>query len=476
MRRSRELLMLVAVMLPAAVAMAGCSTPFDGEPIYMPAMLHASGGGTGAGTAGMPGTNPGVHGMTPPPADGPLTLQACIDAAFSSSRRITMAERSTAMAQDRVNEAIGTILPSISASVTAETRSNKPGVGSFSFGKQSTVHGDFTLLVPIYDFGVSSNQRDILEAQVRQSKSGSTRTRQDLRFNVTQAWFRVLEAQRILQVVDESIKVVETQLAIAQDFLKQQLVAKNDVLAVQAQLASRQQERISAEHNRLIALAALARLTGIDTAAVKNFADVADDEQAGAPAQKIAPFEQLVVLAIQSRGDILQSAEGVGVAQSQYRSTRSSFLPTLYAWGAFLYTSDDTQSHKEWWTAGAKLSLPVFNLDRFFRLDRNEREIAQAVDSHRELLDDVVLQVREALLAVENSTQQVPVARLGVELADENLRIERDQYREGLRTSADVLIAEQRLASARSSYYQALYGQHIALARLANVVGVDQLP
>lgn len=55
----------------------------------------------------------------------------------------------------------------------------------------------------------------------------------------------------------------------------------------------------------------------------------------------------------------------------------------------------------------------------------------------------------------------------------ENLRIVRDQYGEGLLTSADILIEEDRLARSRSNYFRSLYDYHESYARLINAVGAE---
>ena len=460
----------VARAFACSLLLAGCYTPHANDPIYMPAYdgrmaRPVADAPNGAGDARDGGTRLGPH-----------TLDQCIAAALANNRRISRADRSAAMARDTVNEAWGSIAPSLSASVTAETRSNQAGSlvngNANEFGPQSSVHGDFTLLVPVYDFGVSSNLRDVYESQVRQADHNAVRERQNLRYAVTAAYYRVLESQRIVQVVSESIEVVKRQLQIAQDFLAQQLVARNDVLAVQTQLAAREQEQIRAENNRELAIAQLNRLMGYNVGYRTELIDLDD----AAPDRGAGHFGDLVMLAFASRPDLEVSNEQIAAAQSEYQSVRSSFFPQFYLWGRFNYTSDDSQLQQEWFAAGATLNVPLFNLDKVFRLERSEKGVAQAVDAHRDRIDDMVLDVKDAWLALDAASRQVPVARLGVKLADENLRIERDQYREGLRTSADVLEAEQRLASARSSYYQALYGQHIARARLANVVGVEKLP
>ena len=117
------------------------------------------------------------------------------------------------------------------------------------------------------------------------------------------------------------------------------------------------------------------------------------------------------------------------------------------------------------------LRLLVDGFGTQFRLKRKKKEIAESIDFHDERLDDILLDVTQAFLLTRDSAERLPVARKSVDLAEENLRVTRDQYLAGLVSTADLLAEEDRLSQARSNHVRALYECHASAARLVHATG-----
>ncbi|MEZ5993697.1 MAG: TolC family protein [Planctomycetota bacterium] len=130
----------------------------------------------------------------------------------------------------------------------------------FISGQRENVSLSVNAVVPIYDFGKTMYALEVANGRADLAELSARRQYQEVEFGVALGYFRLLEAQKILQVVEESIEVVQRQLQIAQEFLEQGLVANNDVLVVEVQLAQRQQEQLRAHNNVEVAKATLNRL------------------------------------------------------------------------------------------------------------------------------------------------------------------------------------------------------------------------
>ncbi|MCO5168731.1 MAG: TolC family protein [Planctomycetes bacterium] len=452
--RLREAASLLVVTIAA-----GCKAPHEGEPDYVPAALERD-------TAVAPVITSGF----PSPDRRGLSLTDCLRIALENNRRIGIAQRRVLIADDLVDEAIASALPRLSTEGRFTARSNDAGVDrggqSIAFQEREVFTSSVSLIVPIYSFGRVENVYDARTLGVEVAQLGLDRERQSLEFAVRQGYFRVLEAQKIAAVVRQSIEVVELQLEIARDFLEQDLVAKNDVLAVELQLAERRQELIQAENNILLARSTLNRLMGVDVNAPTQLEDVLEVD--------LWPPDLLAAMrmAVDKRPDLAALRRQIEIAQAEYRATRADLFPRIYAFGSYNYTSDDFQLNQNWLSGGAAIEWPIFDGGvTYTRLRRQERLIEEAIDRRSEQVDDVVLDVKQAVLNVQEAGQRLEVARRAIQLAEENLRITRDQYGQGLVTSADVLLEEDRLSRARSNYFRALYAYHQAYARLVFVIG-----
>jgi len=449
-----------ALAAACSVLLLACAAPREDEPEYVPQSLGGSPQLGEAASAAWASTATPV-----------LTLEQCLRIAQENSRRLGIATRRVLIADDRVDEAIAGILPRLEAEGRFSARNNdagvqRPGQPGISFQEREVGTATLSAIVPLYSFGRVENAYDAAKLGVQVAELDARRVQQNLELAVRDAYFRLLEAKKIATVVDDSIAVIDLQLVVARDFFSQQLVSKSDVLSVEVQLAERQQERILATNNVELARIALNRVLGLDIDQRTEVEDVL------ATATWRGALRDVLRLAIERRPDLEAARQRIGIAQAQWRATRSEFFPVIFAFGSFNYTTDEFQLNDDWLSGGAAIRAPIFDGGvTYTRLKQRRREIDEAIDLRDERIDDVLLDVRQAFVEQRAASERIPVAQKAIELGDENLRIVRDQYGQGLLSSVDVLIEEDRLSRARVSYYRALYTYHQAQARLINALG-----
>lgn len=446
--------------LGVAALLAACAAPREDEPEYLPPSLGGPERVAALTSAAWPA------GRSPA-----LTLDDCLRLAMENNRRMDIVSRRVLLADDRVDEAISSIMPRLQAEARFSSRDNDagvrpPGGAGLSFQERDVGMASLSAIVPLYSFGRSWHRYDEAEQGVGVAELQAERARQDLELAVRDGYFRLLEAHKIAEVVDASIEVIARQLEVARDFLAQDLVSRSDVLTVEVQLAEREQERILARNNIELARAALNRLMGVDVTRPTQVEDVLD----------VTPWrgalEDVLRLAVERRPDLEAARRQIAIARSRYKATRAELFPVIYAFGAYNYTTDEFQLNDDWFSGGVAIEAPLFDGGvTYTRLNQRRREIDEAVDLRDEHTDDVLLEVHQAFLQQRAAAERVPVARKAIELGAENLRIVRDQYGQGLVTSVDVLIEEDRLSRARASYYRALYAYHTSQARLHNAMG-----
>jgi len=408
---------------------------------------------------------------------GPLTFEACVNLAFSNNRAIRIAERRVLISRDRERESLALVLPKVTFDTAYTNRSNNPGVAlqgenvmtpALTIGQREVVTASLSMLVPIYDFGGAANQRRAEQLRTGALQLDSRRTRQELVLAVARAYNRVLEARQIKGVVEESIRAVEDQRRVAADFLNEGLVARNDLLVADVQLAERRQTLIEAEHNIELALAVLSRLIGREIRTVGEVQDVSESEYAE------PSLQAALRVAIDRRPDLASLRKQIEVARAEYKATQAGLRPRIYAFADYNLSSDDFLLNQEWLSGGVALQFPLYDGGTTHaRLRRQSKEMAEIADLRDDRVDDIVLDVKRAYLRAREARLRLPVARKSIELATENLWMTKDQYAEGLVTTTDVLTEEERLARAKSNYFQALYAHQEAYAQLQHATGAD---
>ncbi len=424
-------------------------------------------------------------------------------AALAYSEELSIAEIETLTAREKIEEIRGINLPKLSLDGTGSFRNNEPGFirrnPAYDQQKAKPVSpnpsspaepipprppkhlktiaaqrqgasGKLSLIVPIYDFGVVSNMMRAQTSVVSSTLHEKDRIQQDVLFAVANSFYRALEGSKIENVLAESMKVLNQQLATAKDLYSVGLVTQNDVLVVEVQLAQRQQESIQAKHNIESALSTLSRLTGKNVTTVEEIEDVSD-----------AVTWNETVDTIISRSDVAHPVlkkilANIDAATFEYEATKAENYPDIKAFMNYNTSTDKYMWHKKWVQTGVCIDIPIIDGGIVNSRLAQKRHQLSALDlRYTEALRNIHLEIQRSFFNVDSAFLQIPVAKKSIHLAEENLAISRDLFDEGFIMSDDVLSDEERLAQARSNYYQALYSFYIARSGLEYAAGLIQM-
>ena len=133
-----------------------------------------------------------------------------------------------------------------------------------------------------------------------------------------------------------------------------------------------------------------------------------------------------------------------------------------------------TPIETEWgagWTAGVEASLPLFDLGREGKLAIAEAQLCQRKEQLAEVRERVLMEVRQALLTVQDADEFVDSQKLNLNRAAESLRLVEAGYREGVQSQIDVTDAQTAVTQTRGFYYQAIYDHCMARLSLQRAIG-----
>jgi len=123
------------------------------------------------------------------------------------------------------------------------------------------------------------------------------------------------------------------------------------------------------------------------------------------------------------------------------------------------------------------VSFPVFEGMRTKgKLVQERAKLRQYVLEKRDLLQSVELEVKQAILSLEDATEFVESQKENVRQAQEGLRLATVRYENETATELDVLDARVALTQARNNYAQAVYSHMLARLSLEKAKGVILLP
>ena len=151
---------------------------------------------------------------------------------------------------------------------------------------------------------------------------------------------------------------------------------------------------------------------------------------------------------------------------------RAETGPQVALSGGYGYQENRYQVYPGQWSAtlGARWNLfdgGVAN-HRAAAVNRQEAALQERRDDFATVIE---LQVRQAWLDIQETRKRVEVTQSAIAQAEENLRVNRDRYANGLATNTEVLTAETLRLVSQNNHVNALYDAVLAGLRLKRAAG-----
>lgn len=320
----------------------------------------------------------------------------------------------------------------------------------------------------LYDFGKTSSSIDAAEyaLNAREIETGRAGNRSALDF-IT-AYYDLLEAEKLLKVAAEEVKQYEAHKRDAEVRYQAGVVTRNEVLQADVTLANSRQRFLTAENLRSL------RASRINSLLLRPLNETVQVEEVQKKPSAGITLEDAWTVAEAESPEIRVIDATVRSREESLSAIRSEYLPTLYLSGGYEYSENRYQVHDDNWSfiAGATFNL-VSGGASSAKVYIAKSELTGLKITREKIADAVRLDVKAAYLDLQTSLRQIDVMKTSVAQAEENLRLQRLRYQEGVGTSTEVLDAVTLLTAAQSNSWSALYGFERAEAGLLYAMGRD---
>ncbi|MBN2264392.1 MAG: TolC family protein [Candidatus Aminicenantes bacterium] len=316
-------------------------------------------------------------------------------------------------------------------------------------------------------------------ARMLESAAGRdlAKDRADLIYAVKSAYWGLAKAREVEKLVEENIRLVSEHLEDVRAFFGQGLVTRNDVLRAELELSNAEIMRIDARNASETALAALDSLIGLPLATDVELTTSAAGQASRIPAE--APAADPVEEALERRPDLQAADLRIKASEWGVKAARSGLYPQVFLAGNYYYLRPNPRylpaldEFKGTWDLGVSVSFDLWDWGGTkSRAEGARAQLARARGARELLEDHVILEVTQDRLALLRAKEKVRVAGQAVGLAEENFRVSRERFRQGVALSADVLDAEVAWLGARVNRTRAEIDLVLAQARLDKALGL----
>jgi outer membrane protein len=320
----------------------------------------------------------------------------------------------------------------------------------------------------LYDFGKTSSSIDAAKYNLKAREIATQRARNRSALDFILAYYDLLEADKLLQVAAEEVQQYEAHKHDAEVRYSAGVVTKNEVLQADVTLADSRQRFLNSDNLRSL------RASQINSLLLRPLNDAVQPEEVKTSPSAGITLEAAWTAAEAESPEIQVLEASIRSKEEDINSTRAENFPTFYLSGGYQYQENDFQVYPRNWSLIAGMNFNLFaGGATSARVHIGKSELASLKTTRDKIVDAVRLDVKGAYLNLQSSAQQIEVAKSAITQAEENLRLQRLRYQEGVGTAIDVLDAVTLLSATQSNNWKALYGFARAEAGLIYSMGED---
>jgi outer membrane protein TolC len=408
--------------------------------------------------------------------DRALSLDEAVKLALERNER-SLATREDVMAADaRVSRARSFFLPTITTTGTYTRRAYEVkrlvGDTEVVIQRYNGLSNALGLNMTLFD-ARSLAGLSAVRAQRNAEVAAATEGRRQLAFEVSQAFLATLGTAQVQEASNRRLAFARQSLEAATARFSAGLTSINDVTRAELEYATAEVGVTQVKGQVETSILQLGYLLDAPDAVRGRL--VVPEFLIEAASAEAANSEGLVEEALARRLDV-GSLRWLATSQRTLAKVPMlGWLPSLSASGQYRITNEASFNNRTWnWNVGATLSWTLFDgLARF--ADRRERQaLARLADlGVQAATRRVDVEVREALVSLENQRASLKQASVAQDVAKKNAAETAELYRQGLASALEVADANVSLFEAEVALVRERYGLGVAFLNLEAALGLD---
>lgn len=352
--------------------------------------------------------------------------------------------------------------PTIDLKIPGVSTEGGPEVHQVAFGSAN-------LSIPLYSGGRIKYGIQSAKYLVEASKLNTENDKIAIAYNVAQAYNNLFKANQAIKVLEENLNASQKR---DETFLKLEnngVIARNDRLKANLQTSNIELQLLEAKNNYNIANINMDLLLGLpETTELKvdeNYIDEISD---------LKPVSYYLVEAQQNRKDLQALDQQKKAAELGTKAAKAENLPSIALTGG--YVAADIPKFFTVYNAvnfGVGISYNLSNIwKKNSSLQQSKAREMQLSATNDLLNDNIKLEVNKEYQNSDYSRKRIAVFEKSAEQANENYRITKNKYDNGLATMTELLDADAAQISANVGVINAKADAALAYRKLLQTTGI----
>ncbi|MDT7042698.1 TolC family protein [Candidatus Nitronereus thalassa] len=398
-----------------------------------------------------------------------LSLRDAMKAAVDENPTVQLFKERITQAEDQAFTQLGTLLPNVSARASGARR--RFFFGSFAGGSGVSTPRDFyearvALTQSIFSLSLIQKWR-AARTNVEVSSLDSEANKMDTMATVGLSYLETLRAKAAVKARMADVTLNNELLRLAVERKYAGMATSLDVTRAKVQLENEKQRLLVARNEYDRAKLNLIRGIGLSFDIALVLTDELEIRQI--PEQTV---EEALQIATENRVELKAQKKRERLAELSLSSATLERVPSLTGSGDVGMIGNQIPDALTTDNVQLLLSIPIFDGgQREGRISESRSLVRQENIRTKDIRYQVALEVRDALLTLESTQQQVTVAENGLRLALEELDLARQRFAVGVATNIEVTDAQNSVAQARDNVIEALFNFNASRVNLARAQG-----
>jgi outer membrane protein TolC len=330
----------------------------------------------------------------------------------------------------------------------------------------------------IYDGGKVAAELRAAKATERSSIATYKRELQTVAYNVANAYYAALAAQRTTQVANETVKLNQVNANLVAAQIGAGTEARSDLLTAELPVAQARVALVRDQGAELSAQAAFVNAMGIDA---NTYVLPQDDGNVlsgsgGQPQVAVPTYETAITRAYMLRPDFAAQQYLVASEQSSLRAAGLGLFPNLNGSGEYgtSSTAPNGGEYRNSGSIGLTLTVPIFDQGvTHAQVEQARGELNSAIAALEVERESIQLNVKQTLVSLVSANAAFVQTQAELANAREVLQATQAQYAAGVSTLPLLLNAQVGLTQALVDETTAVYALRQAEAAFLYAEGAN---
>jgi len=407
-----------------------------------------------------------------------LTLDEAVQLGIQNSKNLKIDAAKIEEATADLLEAKNRQLPELKVSGSYMYLPNKPNMNiklpglSSEGGSSPEIHqvlyGSANLSVPIYSGGRIKYGIQSAKYLVEASKLTTENDKTAIAYNVAQAYNNLFKANQSIKVLEENLTASQKRDETFFKLENNGVIARNDRLKANLQTSNIELQLLEAKNNYNIANINMDLLLGLP-----ETTEIEVDQNYIEEGEDVKPVDFYVNAAKENRKDLQALDKQRQAAALGTKAAKAENLPSIAFTGG--YVAADIPKFLTIYNAvnvGVGISYNLSNIWKENSAYKQSKAREMQLSATNELLNDnIKLDVNREYQNTDYSKKRIAVFEKSAEQANENYRITKNKYDNGLATMTELLDADAAQIEANVGVINAKADAALAYRKLLQTTG-----